>query len=65
MIVIVTIVFLSVSAILGVAVHRLLETSGQYTYIPSSFGEFQSYSILTSILWLEYGVSTSHTPPEE
>ena len=40
MIVIVTIVFLSVSAILGVAVHRLLETSGQYTYIPSSFGEF-------------------------
>ena len=39
MIVIVTIVFLSVSAILGVAVHRLLETSGQYTYIPSSFGE--------------------------
>ena len=38
-IILITLIFLSVSGILGVAIHKLIETSGQYTYIPSSFGE--------------------------
>ena len=38
-IILVTFIFLTVSGILGVAIHKLIETSGQYTYIPSSFGE--------------------------
>ena len=37
--VIITLLFLTISGILGVAIHQLLETSGQYNYIPSSFGE--------------------------
>ena len=44
-IILVTLLFLVVSGILGVAIHKLLETSGQYTYIPSSFGEFSTTKV--------------------
>ena len=37
--VIITLLFLTISGILGVAIHEMLESSGQYNYIPSSFGE--------------------------
>ena len=40
-IILVSLLFLTVSGVLGVAIQKLLETSGQYQYIPSSFGEFK------------------------
>lgn len=56
-IILVTLLFLVVSGILGVAIHKLLETSGQYTYIPSSFETYESYQFLTN---LEYRMTGSN-----
>lgn len=56
-IILVTLLFLVVSGILGVAIHKLLETSGQYTYIPSSFETYESYQFLTN---LEYRMKNSN-----
>ena len=38
-IILITLLFLTVSGILGVAIHARLVDSGQYSYVPSSFGE--------------------------
>jgi len=43
---IITLAFLTVSGVLGVAVHTLLEGSGEYSYVPSSFETDRSYSFL-------------------
>jgi len=48
-IVIITLLFFTVSGILGVAIHRLVETSGQYTYIPSSFETYESWKFLNNL----------------
>ena len=38
------------SGVLGVAVHTLLEGSGEYSYVPSSFETDRSYSFLKVII---------------
>merc|ERR1719433_371630 len=56
-IVIITLLFLTISGIVGVAIHKLLETSGQYNYIPSSFETYESWQFLHN---LEYDKMNSN-----
>jgi len=48
-IILVTLLFLVVSGILGVAIHNMVEDSAHYKYIPSSFETHENYEFLNNL----------------